>query len=169
MHTLSVLSLLPLVLAAPAVVRRAEPAPLIQARDANLIPGKYVVKMKDGASPAALVDAINSVPGDPEHVYRAGRFHGFAQALDDADLSTVRSHPDVDFVEQDAVVSVNTYVSQSGAPWGLGRISHENKGSKTYVYDDSAGEGTCAYVIDTGIYTAHPVSAPVGVIMVGVS
>jgi hypothetical protein len=28
------------------------------------------------------------------------------------------------------------------------------------VYDDSAGEGMCAYVIDTGICTVHPVSVP---------
>jgi subtilisin family serine protease len=47
-------------------------------------------------------------------------------------------------------------VTQSSATWGLGRISHVNKGSSSYVYDDSAGSGTCAYVIDTGIYTAHP-------------
>jgi len=161
MHTLSILSLLPLALAAPTVMRRAEPAPLIQARGANLIPGKYVVKMRDGASFASLNDAINSVPGDPEHVYRSGDFHGFAQALDDAELKAVRSHPDVDFVEQDAIVSINAYLTQPNAPWGLGRISHENKGAKSYVYDESAGEGTCAYVIDTGIYTAHPVRLPI--------
>lgn len=27
-----------------------------------------------------------------------------------------------------------------------------------YTYDESAGEGTCAFVIDTGIDTTHPVS-----------
>lgn len=41
---------------------------------------------------------------------------------------------------------------------GIARISHRSKGSTTYVYDDSAGAGTCAYIIDTGIYTAHSVS-----------
>jgi hypothetical protein len=63
----------------------------------------------------------------------------------------------VEYVEEEAIFTINTYVSQSGAPWGLGRISHKAKGSTTYVYDDSAGAGTCAYVIDTGIYTAHSV------------
>jgi subtilisin family serine protease len=29
-------------------------------------------------------------------------------------------------------------------------------GSTTYTYDDSAGEGTCSYVIDTGIEIDHP-------------
>ncbi|KAF2664033.1 cuticle-degrading protease from Paecilomyces Lilacinus [Microthyrium microscopicum] len=46
--------------------------------------------------------------------------------------------------------------SESGAPWGLGRISHRTKGSSTYLYDDTAGAGTCSYIIDTGIHTSHP-------------
>lgn len=29
-----------------------------------------------------------------------------------------------------------------------------------YVYDDSAGEGTCVYVIDSGLEATHPVCAP---------
>lgn len=46
-------------------------------------------------------------------------------------------------------------MSQSSAPWGLGAISRKGVSSTSYTYDDSAGAGTCAYVIDTGIYTAH--------------
>lgn len=61
----------------------------------------------------------------------------------------------VEYIEQDAEVKINTYVTQSGAPWGLARISHKTTGSTSYTYDDSAGAGVCAYVIDTGIYTAH--------------
>ena len=45
--------------------------------------------------------------------------------------------------------------TQSGAPWGLGRISHKVKGSTQYVYDTTAGSGTRVYVVDTGINTAH--------------
>lgn len=69
----------------------------------------------------------------------------------------------VEYIEQDAIVKANlgelqsrAYVTQSSATWGLGRISHVNKGSSSYTYDDSAGVNACAYVIDTGIYTAHP-------------
>lgn len=47
-------------------------------------------------------------------------------------------------------------VSQANTPWGLGRISHRAKGSTTYEYDESSGAGTCAYIIDTGVYAAHP-------------
>jgi len=47
------------------------------------------------------------------------------------------------------------YVTESAAPWGLGRISHRKKGVNDYLYDGSAGQGTCAYIVDTGIYAQH--------------
>jgi hypothetical protein len=53
-------------------------------------------------------------------------------------------------------MSINAYVTQSSPPWGLARISHRS-GTASYVYDNTAGAGTCAYIVDTGIYVAHPV------------
>ncbi|RYP56442.1 hypothetical protein DL769_009914 [Monosporascus sp. CRB-8-3] len=133
MHFFATLTLLPLALAAPA-----EP-------------------LKDTAPEGGLQDALAKAGGADKasHVYEAGRFKGFASKLDGKTLDSLQNHPDVEWIEQDSVVNINKYVSQRGAPWGLGRISHREKGSNTYVYDDSAGEGTCAYVIDTGIYTDH--------------
>lgn len=46
-------------------------------------------------------------------------------------------------------------VTESPSSWGLGRISHAVKGSTQYVYDSTAGAGTCIYVLDSGIYTSH--------------
>lgn len=51
---------------------------------------------------------------------------------------------------------INAFVTQPGAPWGLGRISHRARGNSNYRYDSSAGAGTCAYIIDTGIEATHP-------------
>jgi subtilisin family serine protease len=63
-------------------------------------------------------------------------------------------------VEEDgvahALVAKRLSTTQSGAPWGLGRISYRKAGSTVYGYDSAAGTGTCAYVIDTGVYAAHP-------------
>jgi len=47
---------------------------------------------------------------------------------------------------------------QTGAPWGLGRISHRAPGFTSYIYDTTGGSGTRVYVVDTGIYTSHSVS-----------
>jgi len=52
-------------------------------------------------------------------------------------------------------ISKRALTTESNAPWGLGRISHTAKGSTNYIYDTTAGSGTCSYVLDTGIYTAN--------------
>ena len=46
-------------------------------------------------------------------------------------------------------------IKQTGAPWGLGSISHRTPGWNEYVYNEAAGRGTWAYVIDSGINTQH--------------
>jgi subtilisin family serine protease len=64
----------------------------------------------------------------------------------------------VEYIEEDSVAGIDAYVDQESPTWGLRRISHKVRGSvPTYRYDDSAGDGTCAYVIDTGIDATHPV------------
>ncbi|KAH8666432.1 proteinase T-like protein [Xylariales sp. PMI_506] len=111
--------------------------------------------MKSGISVASINDAMSFFEHDADHVWHNDNYKGFAASLDDAAVEAIRNHPDVEFVEQDAVVSINTYVSQSSPAWGIARISHKSLSTSTYVYDDSAGEGVCAYIIDTGILTTH--------------
>lgn len=45
--------------------------------------------------------------------------------------------------------------SQTGAPWGLGRISHKNLVTTPYIYDTTAGAGVTVFVVDTGILITH--------------
>lgn len=65
------------------------------------------------------------------------------------------------YVEQDrtyqtmARFSSRSTEQQDNSPWGLARISHRSPGSTDYLYDSSAGSGTCVYVLDTGVYTQH--------------
>jgi subtilisin family serine protease len=62
----------------------------------------------------------------------------------------------VEYIEQDAVYQVTSLVKQTNVTWGLARISDREPNTTTYTYDDSAGQGTCAYVVDTGIQVDHP-------------
>lgn len=57
-------------------------------------------------------------------------------------------------------MSTQGYITQSNAPYGPARISHRAKGTGQYVYDESAGAGTCSYIIDTGLDVNHPVRCP---------
>jgi subtilisin family serine protease len=60
----------------------------------------------------------------------------------------------VEYIEQQTEVSL--FGTQYSAPWGLARLSNKLRGSETYTYDDAAGEGVCAYVLDSGIQIDHP-------------
>ncbi|KAJ6786751.1 hypothetical protein PWT90_02007 [Aphanocladium album] len=142
-------AVLPLALAAPVV----EPAPLIEARGAQAIAGKYIVKLKDN-SKIGIMDAKAKVP-NAERVYQ-NVIKGFSAALTKEEVERLRHDPDVESIEQDAIISINAITQQPGATWGLTRISHRQRGSTTYDYDTSAGQGACAYVIDTGVEDTHP-------------
>ncbi|EGZ76010.1 putative endopeptidase K [Neurospora hispaniola] len=152
----AVLALLPLAMAAPSapIDKRA---PILEARaGTQAVPGKYIVKLRETASDDDLDKAVKKLGNSKaDHVYKHA-FRGFAGRIDDKTLDEIRSIPEVEYVEQEAVFTINTYTSQSSVPsWGLARLSSKTKGKTTYVYDSSAGAGTCAYIIDTGINTAH--------------
>ncbi|KAG5743737.1 hypothetical protein H9Q70_013554 [Fusarium xylarioides] len=160
MRSATLLALLPFALAAPsAPSRRAEPAPILRPRGVKLVDGKYIVKMKKGFQASSIeswVDKmIESIEADADYTYSAG-FGGFAASLKDDELNKLKHDPNVEYIEQDAYISITATTQQSNAPWGIARVSTQSPGGSTYTYDDSAGEGTCAYVIDTGIDVDHP-------------
>jgi cerevisin len=68
----------------------------------------------------------------------------------------INIYAQIEYVENDAIYHSTAIVEQENAPWGLSRISSLKPGCTTYTYDDTAGAGTCAYVLDTGIYIEHP-------------
>ncbi|KND94727.1 Cuticle-degrading protease [Tolypocladium ophioglossoides CBS 100239] len=158
----AILSILPAVLAVPTpAARRAEPAPLLtpRGRADQLIANKYIVKFKDGMSASSVDDAVHALSNKADHVYDLA-FRGFAGHLSAEELKTLRNRPDVEYIEQDAIATqsdgLQDYIQQANATWGLSRISHRKAGGSTYGYHKTAGEGTCAYIIDTGIEHTHP-------------
>src|SRR4029079_14862608 len=80
--------------------------------------------------------------------------NGFSAQLSYDQVAKLRSDARVATVEQDRVVTADA--TQTGATWGMDRSDQRNLPlSGTYTYT-STGAGVSAYVIDTGIYTAHP-------------
>lgn len=45
--------------------------------------------------------------------------------------------------------------TQRNSTWGLATISHRHPGSTDYIYDARAGQGTWAYILDSGILATH--------------
>lgn len=89
--------------------------------------------------------------------YSQPGFIGYAARMPGQIVAFLSDHPDVDFIEQDRMASINAVQSPSPS-WGLNRISGRDLSSSrhSYNYPDSAGTGVDAYIIDTGIFVDHP-------------
>jgi len=100
-----------------------------------------------------------------ERHWSFGDFKGYAATIKDKSIvSKIEQMPEVEFVEEDGVMRINTEmktddacVTQRGATWGITRTSEPvHNPSGLYSYPDSAnGKGVTVYVIDTGIYLAN--------------
>ncbi|KHN93746.1 subtilisin-like protease PR1I [Metarhizium album ARSEF 1941] len=145
-------TLLPLAIAAPA--KRAAPAPLLVPRG-DAIPDRYIVKYMDSVAISSADSILQAHHAEAERVF-SHIFNGFAGPLNETAVEQLRNHPDVEYLEKDAMVKISAFAEQPGGPWGLSRISHRRGGRDGYAYDEGAGEGTCAYVIDTGVDDTHP-------------
>jgi len=132
---------------------------------AGVIPGRFIVKLKDGVDSKAFVNkkslrnndgVLAHLRNNVEFTYDTA-FNGFSAALDDSQLRSLDSLAEVDYIEPDQIMTVDGQV-QSGAAWGLARTSAIKtlSGSNyNYYYKSSSGTGATVYVIDTGINIAH--------------
>lgn len=149
-----------LVAAGLAAIPTAPDAPLASpASDvATDTPGEYIVTFKPGAT--ALGTKVKQILA-ARHGVLQRRFTnaapGFAATFSARDAALVRQHPDVAAVEPNRTVTTAATVTQTGAAWGLARISSIalNPNAK-YTYDTKqAGAGVHVYVVDTGLYAGN--------------
>ena len=139
--------------AAPAAAAAAAPGDQSATRPGAGIPGAYVVTLRDGAEPRGVAARYAA---RPRHVY-VSALNGFAATLSDGQVRRLEADPDVVAVEADQVVTagVTQAVAVGGGLHGLDRIDQRPlplSGGYSYTRN---GTGVRAYVIDTGIATAH--------------
>lgn len=133
----------------------ADRAPVRGAGQADAVPGQYIVVMEADAPKGAVGEAKRQARGQGATI-RFSYDHaisGFAAKLPAKALDAVRRNPNVAYVEADQVVTASG--TQSNPTWGLDRVDQRNlplSGSYTY---DQTGSGVTAYIIDTGIRSAH--------------
>lgn len=147
MHFLTVFSLAQAVMAAPLVIPRG----------VDEAESKYIVVMETNAVSKAVASTVTKIVSNADYTY-SNLFNGFSASLTKSELKDLLNDPNIDFIEK--VSTMHGASTQKNAPWGLARISSKlpGKDHTTYTYDESAGEGTCTYVLDTGIEVDHPVS-----------
>ncbi|KAF9103419.1 hypothetical protein BGX27_010593 [Mortierella sp. AM989] len=144
-----------------AVIAMVQAAPLIS-NGGKPIADSYIVVLKDGNSADTFKPKFDDIArrqngrGRKPTIHRKfNKFSGFTATVNQAALKELLASPEVAYVEQDAIISLKG--SQFSPPsWGLPRVSQRTRAlTQPYLYNDAAGEGITAYVVDTGIYPEH--------------
>ncbi|KAL0779516.1 hypothetical protein CaCOL14_004000 [Colletotrichum acutatum] len=153
----------------------AAPAPASVAPD-GIIPGEYIVSLKPGLARSQIESHLaraasvhsrrrrDTPTGGISKTFSIGAFNAYAGSFDEATLAEILSgdvEGAVASVEPNRLVEIDALVTQDAAPWGLASLSSPNQLSSSsdgqpYTYDDSAGEGSFAYILDTGVQVYHP-------------
>lgn len=87
--------------------------------------------------------------------FSIGALRAMAVDADDSSAVEMTGADCVSYIEADAMVRINAAVQQVNATSGLVRLSSAAPGAQNYVFDDSAGQGVTAFIVDTGIMTNH--------------
>jgi subtilisin family serine protease len=125
---------------------------------ADAVAGQYIVVFKDAAMNKSTVDSMagrlaSRHSGRISHVYSAA-LRGFAVSMSDAQARRLAADPNVAYVEQDGLVTIDG--TQSPTPsWGLDRIDQRALPlNNSYTFPSTAAN-VHAYIIDTGIRFSH--------------
>lgn len=96
MRASTLLALLPMAMAAPSTspMKRESPAPVLVPRGAELIEGKYIVRMKKDSITAAVAGAVSKIASDADYTY-TNKFKGFAATLTDEEVKELQKDPNV--------------------------------------------------------------------------
>ncbi|KAF4442963.1 hypothetical protein F53441_11607 [Fusarium austroafricanum] len=159
----------------------AAPAPAVPAAGAgSVIPGSYIITLKPDVDATKAKTHIKWVTDihkrsltkhdtafGVERTYDCqSGFQGYAGTFGDTTIEAIRKSSEVLAIEPNRVwklsrvnskrdIEKRDEITQKKSTWGLGTISHRKKGYQEYIYDNNAGNGTYAYVIDGGVRVTH--------------
>jgi subtilisin family serine protease len=151
----------------PATAASAGPAPgaptdgvgtVLHQGAAGTVPDSYIVVLRAGPAPAgpsaalAAASELSRRYGGVLHTAYTSAVRGFSVRMSAAGARRLAANPAVAYVEQDRIVSLAAV--QTDPTWGLDRLDQRDLPlSRSYASDSAAG--VTAYIIDTGIRTAH--------------
>lgn len=139
----------------------------------NIIPNRYIVVYNNtfgddviNAKEASFINAVKKrnlnkrgllgkLLSTEVNSFSMNKWRAMSLDADDAMIMDIYNSEEVSYIEADTKVSLNAAIAQTNAPPGLERLSHATAGTANYIFDNSAGEGITAYVVDTGIRTTH--------------
>lgn len=130
--------------------RTPEPSRQVNVAAGDIIPGRFIVTLREGVSPRALAREHGLAP---DFVYTRA-LNGFAGSIGELARQGLLRDARVLRVEPDGIAyAVGT---QSPTPsWGIDRIDARSGLDNSFTYANT-GSGVTAYIIDTGIEVTHP-------------
>ncbi|WP_162185689.1 S8 family serine peptidase [Lentzea aerocolonigenes] len=123
--------------------------------NAEVVAGQYIVLLKQtGPGTASTAGALAGRYGGKVGRTFGAALTGFTVTATEVQAKRLAADPRVQRVEADAIVRGTS--NQTNPPWDLDRLDqHTTVLDDAFTYPDSAGAGVTAYVMDTGIRTAH--------------
>ncbi|KAF2152234.1 oryzin precursor [Myriangium duriaei CBS 260.36] len=131
---------------------------------------KYIVTLKPGVDVLQHLALVRHIHArNQKHKPHNGIYHGITYHYSISDFQAYAGHfhpdavdqiksiEDVEDIETDKIFTLDSIMKQDEPPYALNLISHRGLGQdhKGYSYDKSAGQGTYAYVIDSGVEVDH--------------
>ena len=139
---------------APTIPKSSAPVAPSNGPNADIRAGHYIVLLKSGAPSAETVvhrHALSKALTVDQHFKTV--MHGFAAAVSDEDLDSLRNDPDVERIEPDRYV--HQLGSETGMGWALDRIDqHDMPLNGAFSYG-ATGSGVNIYIVDGGIRYSH--------------
>ncbi|KAK9246601.1 peptidase S8/S53 domain-containing protein [Lipomyces tetrasporus] len=124
------------------------------------VSGTYLIQLSPNANISSYLDDHPFIKSKLIRTYSFGGFRAIAADFDEEFVNTLGVEPLVENISPDIMLRANVVEIQTGAPRHLARICQRQAlgtdDAYTYEYESSAGDGIDAYVLDTGIYMAHP-------------
>jgi oryzin len=143
-------------LAAPAHSKR---------RSDQVIPGQYIIQLDPSLSAESVTEHLSRRNINPDNFFQFGSFNAYTGVFTDESIAAIVNLPDVLSIEPDRLIfqewtsptkaRKRDLVTQANSPWHLGDVSHKAAGSTDYVFDNAAGQGQRAYILDSGIRLTH--------------
>lgn len=130
-------------------------------KNANKIENSYIVVLDESIvgerglfsiAPYIASELALTHRGNLKFTYQHA-LNGFAVEMSPEDAERLSQDFRVQYVEEDGVVTADA--TQSNPPWGLDRIDQRNLPLNAIYTFNWTGSGVRAYIIDTGIRTAH--------------